>query len=291
MSLDAAQKINNLIAEFVASAANSLHMDPNEPAWGRPLVGFSSGSDPLYRYFKESIGPFYWEPTEIFNKTFPGAGAEPQELTIISWVLPQTKATREANRRETAMPAERWARSRKHGEEFNVALRRYLVEVFGAQGIQAVAPQLSQLWSMHESAAFGLSSSWSERHAAYASGLGTFGLCDGLITPVGKAMRCGSVVARVSIDPTPRAYKTHREYCLFFSRGSCGVCIKRCPAGAISERGHNKKLCRAYVEEKTARFIEETWGLKSTYGCGLCQTKIPCETGIPSSLHVSRTER
>jgi hypothetical protein len=34
-------------------------------------------------------------------------------------------------------------------------------------------------------------SSWSERHAAHAAGLGTFGLCDGLITAKGKAMQGG----------------------------------------------------------------------------------------------------
>ena len=46
---------------------------------------------------------------------------------------------------------------------------------------------------MKMSEKYGMASCWSERHAAFVSGLGTFGLCDGLITPVGKAMRCGSV--------------------------------------------------------------------------------------------------
>ena len=37
-----------------------------------------------------------------------------------------------------------------------------------------------------------------ETHAAHAAGLGTFGLCDGLITPIGKAIRVGSVVAKMN---------------------------------------------------------------------------------------------
>jgi hypothetical protein len=44
---------------------------------------------------------------------------------------------------------------------------------------------------------------------AYAAGLGTFGLCDGLITARGKAMRTGSVVARLEIDASPRPYDDH----------------------------------------------------------------------------------
>src|SRR5690606_34805243 len=99
-------------------------------------------------------------------------------------------------------------------------------------GYPAVAPVLVEGWSWQTPEKYGFSSTWSERHAAYAGGLGTFGLCDGLITPRGKAMRTGSVIARVKIDPSPRPYSHHREYCLFFSRGSCLKCMERCPAGA-----------------------------------------------------------
>jgi epoxyqueuosine reductase QueG len=49
-------------------------------------------------------------------------------------------------------------------------------------------------WSRRPSEKYVFSSNWSERHAAYTAGLGTFGLCDGLITPLGKAMRVGEGV-------------------------------------------------------------------------------------------------
>ena len=38
-----------------------------------------------------------------------------------------------------------------------------------------------------------MASTWSERHVAYVSGLGTFGLSGGLITAKGQAVRLGSV--------------------------------------------------------------------------------------------------
>jgi epoxyqueuosine reductase QueG len=125
-------------------------------------------------------------------------------------------------------------------------------------------------------------SNWSERHIAHACGLGTFGLCDGLISPAGKAVRIGSIVLRGQIEPTPRPYIRHDEYCLFKADKTCGACIKRCPAGAITEHGHDKLLCSAYLDDKTAPYVQESYGFKG-YGCGLCQTGVPCASGIPGS--------
>jgi len=111
------------------------------------------------------------------------------ELSVISWALPQTKDSKADNRRETLYPAERWARARMFGEEVNVKLRKHVVTILKEMRIEAVAPMLSPLWERKTSERFVFSSTWSERHAAYASGLGTFGLCDGLITPKGDAVR------------------------------------------------------------------------------------------------------
>ena len=133
---------------------------------------------------------------------------------------------------------------------------------------------------------FVFSSTWSERHAAYAAGLGTFGLCDGLITPLGKAIRVGSVVARISMPATPRPYTDHHTYCLFYSDGSCGECIDRCPAGAVSEQGHDKLRCREHLNH-TRPYVLEQYGFEG-YGCGLCQTGVPCESKIPTSEDVNQ---
>jgi len=274
-------QIEQFLREQLHSAENTLGEPLGGPAWGDALVGFSRGEDPLWGEIKASIGPFYWEPIEIFRTTFPDLSVEPGDLTVIAWVLPHTEATKEANRRETRLPSERWARARKFGEQFNVTLRKRLVGWLASQGIAAVAPQLSAHWAMHVSDRFGLASSWSERHAAHISGLGTFGLCDGLITPVGKAMRCGSVVAHLQLPATERPYTSHREYCPYFTDGSCGACMTRCPVGAITVEGHDKAVCQNYIDTQTAPYILREWGLPETYGCGLCQTKVPCETGIP----------
>ena len=278
---DAAAWIRDCIIRYAASAENSLRFEGVlEPAWAEPLIGFSRGDDPLYLKFKEDIGPFYWTPQEIFAATFPGLRVEPGALTVISWILPQTKQTRRDNRREKAVSAERWARSRKYGEEFNIRLRDHLVAVLREAGTEAVAPLNAPAWKWEKSARYGFASSWSERHAAFASGLGTFGLCDGLITPKGKAMRCGSVVARIAVPPSERPYTDHHAYCLFYFNGSCGKCIKRCPADAITREGHDKEKCATYVHDVSSKSIRARFGFE-TSGCGLCQVGVPCEAKIP----------
>lgn len=277
-----AQWIEDTILEFIReSPENTLKNGENEKAWAAPLVGFCRGDDPIYEKFKEVVGEFHWTPAEIFNKAFPGMDVPGSQLTVISWILPQTERTKADNRKETNFPAERWARARVFGEEANSKLRQHVVAVLKAAGHQAVAPMGSPFWERKDSGRFVISSTWSERHAAFASGLGTFGLCDGLITPKGKAMRCGSVVAHIQIPPTPRPYEKYQAYCLFYADGTCGKCIDRCPVGAISKEGHDKRKCRDYLHPRTDEYIQTKFGFKG-YGCGLCQTAVPCESRNPT---------
>lgn len=271
------------IAGFVAGPENVLDGPfGDEPAWAEPLVGFANGADPLWMLYKEVVGPFHWTPKEVFDLAFPGEDVAPEALTAISWVLPQTRPSKETNRTQTRLPAERWVRSRIIGEQFNDKLRQRVVDLLTEVGCQAVAPMLHPAWQMVDSDRYVYASTWSERHTAYAAGLGTFGLCDGLITPAGKAMRVGSVVARLSIPPTPRPYTQHQEYCLFYTQGICGRCIDRCPAGALSAQGHDKVKCREYLNQVVSPYVMAHYGFES-YGCGLCQTGVPCESRIPGA--------
>jgi len=272
----------DLIKAFILnSPENNLQNAENDTAWAEPLVGFAGGADPLFEAYKDHVGPFHFTPLEIFSKTFPGITAAAGDLTVISWILPQSEKTKSDNRRETQYPSERWARARIIGEKVNATLRGHVVAALETAGYAAVAPQLSPLWQRKESPKYGFASCWSERHAAHAAGLGTFGLSDGLITPRGKAMRCGSVVANIRIPVAQRPYQDHQAYCLFFTKGKCGKCIGRCPAGAISEKGHDKVVCRKYIREVTAEYVKTKLHMEG-YACGLCQTGVPCESKIPT---------
>jgi epoxyqueuosine reductase len=271
--------ITSLIRDFCDSPANSLQDGTGERAWDTPLVGYANGADTIFEQYKTAVGGFHWTPLEIFTQTFPDLTVAPEELTVIVYILPQTEATKRDQRGQTVYPAERWARTRFYGEHFNRALRDHVAAVLNEVGYPAVAPSSSPHFKIHDSEKYTFAASWSERHAAYAVGLGTFGLSDGLITPVGKAHRLGSIVARISIPATARPYADHHAYCPWYTHGVCGQCIRRCPAGALSAEGHDKIKCRDYLDY-TRPYILEHYGFEG-YACGLCQVGVPCESGIP----------
>ncbi len=279
-------QVEQIIHDFWATApGNSLQLDGDEKAWGKPRVAVAGGDDPFFARFKAMIGPFYWTPEEAFALAFPAAAAAPAELRVISYVLPQTPQTRADQRQEQKLPAERWARSRFYGEQFNCDLRLHLAAALTAAGFPAVAPERLPGFDYRRSERFGIASNWSERHTAFVAGLGTFGLSDGLITRAGKAVRFGSVVARIDLPATPRPYgDDHQAWCLWYAKGTCGACVRRCPDNAITTtHGHDKERCRTYIREVTAPYATEKYGTGAT-PCGLCQVKIPCEAQIPPAL-------
>ena len=53
--------ITEVIRNYVNnSPQNSLGLPTGEKAFDEPLVGFSSGGDPLYEEFRSHIGSFYY---------------------------------------------------------------------------------------------------------------------------------------------------------------------------------------------------------------------------------------
>ena len=273
--------IEALVSTHVAeSPENNLGLSADEKIFAQPLIGFSSAADPLYDEYKKHIGSFYFTPLELFRQTFPEEAAEKNDLIVISWILPSTAKTRQEQACRIQYPSRRWAHTRAMGEDFNNCVRNHLLTHLATENIPALAPLLSPLWSRSDQGPYAPCSNWSERHAAYAAGLGTFGLCDGLITPVGKAVRVGSVIAKINIPPSPRPYTDHHAHCLHYSRNTCRKCISRCPVGALSKQGHDKKRCMQYTEHTMNKYIQKEFGL-DTYSCGLCQAGVPCMDGIP----------
>jgi epoxyqueuosine reductase QueG len=272
------QMIRDEIRRFVLESPDNRFPESGQPYFDEPLVGFAAAADPLFSQYKTIIGGFHMTPAEIMESTYgPGIG---KAATVICWILPITRKTRESNRREERMPSLDWAMTRAHGERFNTLLRMHLVELIRYLGLQAVAPLLSGMWRPVKEPPAGMASTWSERHAAYAAGLGTFSLSDGLITAKGIAHRCGSVITEELITPTPRSYPDPWSNCLYFREGDCGLCIGRCPARAISRQGHDKERCQDYLYGTLRKSAGDLYGTMET-GCGLCQTRVPCESRIP----------
>lgn len=279
------QEIEGWLSE---GANNYIEPQSNKAAFAVPLIGFASGADPIFTFLKEDIGTeFYWTPQDGYQQAF-ARDIDPVELSVISWVLPHTADTKAAHKKKKDMPSIEWSCGRHYGEQVNENLRNHVVAFLAKEGIEAFAPALLPSWGRATSPKYGFASNWSERHAAYACGLGTFGLSDGLITAVGKAMRVGSVIARVQIPATKRDYLSHTAYCLHYGRGKCMACIRRCPAGAISKNGHDKVKCKKYIREITAPYVAKEQLGFAVNSCGLCQTGVPCESRNPMEKFLTK---
>ena len=267
------------IRRFVREEAGNRFPGSGEPYFDEPLIGFAAADDPLFTRFKSVIGDFHLTPGELTALTEGGDAWRPH--TVICWSLPISEPTRASNGQEKLYPSRAWAQTRSHGEAFNASLRRHLTGYLAAAGHHAFAPQFHPSWREYPETPVGVASSWSERHAAYAAGLGTFSLNDALITPNGIAHRLGSVITDLRIAPSPKPYPDHHSNCLFHREGTCGACIGRCPVGAISKSGHDKSICREHVYGTAQKAVAELFDVPNV-GCGLCQTKVPCENRIPA---------
>lgn len=144
-----AEWIKDEIIDFLGDLHNNSltsgeEGDPfaSEPAWAEPLVAFAGGADPIFESYKEYVNENHWTPAEIFGKTFPGQKISSSELTIISWILPQTDAVKVDHRQADWIPPERWIRARIFGEKVNDRLRSHVAETLIRAGISAVAPSL-----------------------------------------------------------------------------------------------------------------------------------------------------
>jgi hypothetical protein len=207
--------ISEEIERFVREdPGNRLERLDGSPIFQPPLVGFVSGSDPVFRKIKEVVGEFYMTPLEAVEKIaeIRGVEAPPEDrIGIVSFILPISNETRRENAKTKDAPSERWAHTRLFGEEFNRMLQQHLVTVLEQKGYFVAAPEMEEkLFRMLVDQKVGWASTWSQRHVAFAADLGTFGLSDGLITRAGKAHRVGSVVVDQPLESPQRTDDIHR---------------------------------------------------------------------------------
>ncbi|GHT64793.1 (Fe-S)-binding protein [Spirochaetia bacterium] len=236
--------------------------------FAEPLIGFAAAEDPYFAELKKPgiIGPHFLPPREWL----PGAA------TVISLFLPFTETVKAANRQDMSWPALEWLHARIEGQEFQDELCGYMVTLLKGAGFDAAAPMVDPRFvraspSITDKTEQGFyTSNWSERHIAYVCGLGTFGLSRGLITAKGVAGRYLSVITTAIFEPDKRPYTGIYDYCT-----RCGACVRNCPAGAISlEQGKSHPVCSEFVESTREKH-------RPRFGCGKCQVKAPCESGIP----------
>ena len=243
------------------------------------MLAVADAADPWFQRFKDVIGEFHWTPQEALVTVAP----EAQARSVVCWSMPIGEAARKANRREEKTPARAWSYARNFSTALLARLAGGLAGTLQEMGFAAIAPAQSPDNDVGIREGVGLAARWSERHAAFVAGLGTFGISGGLITPHGIAHRLGSVVTEAPIPPTARPYGDDPfAWCLKISQDTCGACIRRCPAGAVGEtiESRDKEACRRHIRSVSER-ASEAFGFTGGFDCFLCHTAVPCEDRIP----------
>jgi epoxyqueuosine reductase QueG len=244
--------------------------DTGTPMYDAPLVCIGSADDPLWEEFKKpgAIGAFYRTPKDWL----------PEAKSVISVFGPWSDHVIESNAAEPVYPGSAWISSYAAGGALIKRLSVQLADWLTEQGYPSVAPAMSDEFRfVYEAGSqpdlppdLSYASNWSERHAAFVCGHGTFGLSRGIITERGMAGRFCSVVTALEFEPDVRPYEGLYDYCIF-----CGRCAKNCPPQAIDmETGKDHPSCDAWLT-----------GMKARNGvagcCGKCQVNVPCSRKIP----------
>ncbi|MDR1816075.1 MAG: 4Fe-4S binding protein [Clostridiales Family XIII bacterium] len=197
----------------------------------------------------------------------------PGARSVVSFFFPLSEEIRESNRKKDGIVSLAWLHGRIEGQACAEAATRFLAAEIG-KAADVVIPTTDERYKVHVDRDAPpqrrYSPNWSERHVAYAAGLGTFSMPGGLITARGVAGRIGSIVTTAAIEPTPRPYEGVYDHCI-----RCGACARRCPAGAISEdMTKDNARCSAQLDIAREKY-------PAYYGCGKCQVAVPCESRIP----------
>ncbi|MBN2153564.1 MAG: epoxyqueuosine reductase [Candidatus Lokiarchaeota archaeon] len=263
---------------------------------GEPLIGVAAGDDPLFDEYKTLISPDHITPRELWQFAgYQDASVEAPRLRVISVAFPFSEKIKAENARATEFPTEAYSLARNYANALIFKMMQDMVAFLEERGFQGVVGELSEQYNVTiEKRMF---SNWSERHVAYAAGLGTFSLHEALITEAGCNVRLGSVVTNAPLPVTPRKYDGPHANCLHYANGTCDKCIARCPAGAITKDGHDKFKCWMHGQ-KVERHMRKRIGklLKPHYrrlngiyspaqppvGCALCQFGVPCTGANPA---------
>ena len=160
-------------------ASNPLNRLPEHYGGGlifsKPLVGVSRGDDPIFQVYKEVVAPEHLTPVEMwFQSGLSTAGGVVTRLRVMSIVFPFSRAIREAGQAsDGSMPPEVYCVARNFASPFKRSVVRDTARYLEEQGFRATSGMLSDVFEItSRDNPYRVHSNWSERHVAFAAGLG-----------------------------------------------------------------------------------------------------------------------
>ena len=258
-------KVTQIIKDFVKEYEKQEHISTR---WGEPLVGFADAKHPFILSLKDIIGPNHGTPDEVLDDA----------SIVIAYYVPYTKELADTSKTDPAIASHEWAVAYEETNAMFKELNTYVIAKLKEWGYDAGISPKTNTFSTTE-----LKSEWSYRHYAYAAGLGTFGINNMLITKEGCCGRFNNIVTNLDVDPDA---PMEEELCIYKNNGKCMVCIKNCPANALSPEGFDRQACYANLQKNAAvhtglgsSYSDESGNASNSCGsdvCGKCVTGSPC---------------
>jgi len=220
-----------------------------------PIIAYSSASDERYLDLKEIIGDWHLNPAQLL----------PDVKSAISYFVPFTKeVVYEPKNIKDGSPlwAEAYEVINDYFNHINDALSVYIL----SQGFSAKTIPATHTYDPKD-----MKCMWSHRSAAAISEMGTFGLNRLLITEKGSGGRFCTVLTSALLEPK---HDSAKAKCRGLIDGSCGLCHKICPVGALSPDGIDMFACNRELLKNRDIFRERT-ALYETDICGKCISICP----------------
>lgn len=227
-----------------------------ETRYRPPLVGFADAADPRFLQLREVAEPTHLLPGDLL----------PAARSVVSFFLPFAKEIVKANRAQRSEVARQWALAYVETNALINRIAQRLITSLAERGVQAAAEPATHNWDPVT-----LISRWSHKSVAAIAGLGSFGLHHMLITDAGCAGRFGSLVLDAALEATSAPGTLARDRCRYFHDGKCTACVQRCPVGALTEDGLDKRRCY----ERLLQVADGFRDLGVVDVCGKCATG-PC---------------
>lgn len=99
-----AEEIKKAINDFIETSPGNYCYYFKGRYFEVPQVGFARGDDPIFDVLKEKAGLNSMTPCEALNNSLRNNAdrrqIRPEEVSVVSWVLPVSKQVRLKNRRE-----------------------------------------------------------------------------------------------------------------------------------------------------------------------------------------------
>lgn len=166
-------------------------------------------------------------------------------------------------------------------EEENSNLSKYCYgkdyHIVGRKILENIAGYISERIKGFEYKVFVDNGPLVDRHLAYSSGIGYFGLNNNIITDeYGSYIFIGYIINNYEFIPDEPLPKT----CI-----KCGKCVEYCPGNALlGNYEMNPRRCLSYITQKKGDLdIEERDALKENkkiFGCDICQDVCPHNKNI-----------